>query len=186
LVVVPVRHWQRAQWQMQTGIPWKNPSPNMRSVTAAALYPGVGLLEFTNVSVGRGTETPFEVFGAPWINAPALVKELESLQLPGVSFRKITYTPKASVFANQKCHGVQFLLYNRHAFDSVDLGMALARSLQKLHPGTFEIAKMDRLLCHERTRRALQDGKTLREIRALWQPELGEFAKRRAAVLLYE
>lgn len=185
LRIIRLEGWQRNLWQDQTGLPWINPSPNMRSLTAAALYPGVGLLEFTNVSVGRGTATPFEVFGAPWIDAKKLVADLSGQELPGIRFSETDFTPTASVFAGQVCHGVRFVLTDRNACNSVDLGICLAAALQRNHPGTFQIDKMNRLLFHPPSLTALKAGKPPAEIVGGWADEVKAFAKRRRPFLLY-
>src|SRR6185436_20097676 len=116
LVVVPVEGWKREQWFDQTALPWINPSPNMRSLTEATLYPGIGLLESTNVSVGRGTDTPFEVLGAPWIDAQKLADYLNQRSIPGVRFVSVRFKPNASVFKNEDCGGFNIVITDRSAF----------------------------------------------------------------------
>lgn len=185
LEVIPVEGWDRSQWLDQTGLTWVNPSPNMRSLTAATLYPGVGLLEMTNVSVGRGTATPFEVMGAPWINSKALIQELEKENLRGITFKSVDFTPTASVFSGKECHGVRFVVFDRNHFQPVNLGVALARALQKNHKGIFSCAKFNQLLFHPATTSAVENGKSLPDIRKLWQPPAGNFVQRREAFLMY-
>src|SRR5204863_9672242 len=124
--------------------PWTNPSPNMRNLTEATLYPGVGLLE-SAVSVGRGTDTPFEVIGAPYIEDVKLAAELNRTGLPGVRFVPIRFTPKASVFQDKECAGVYIMMTDRDALNAVDLGMALALTLQRLYPDEFALEKVEHL-----------------------------------------
>jgi uncharacterized protein YbbC (DUF1343 family)/CubicO group peptidase (beta-lactamase class C family) len=185
LTVVPCEGWTRAAWLDETGLPWVNPSPNMRSLTAATLYPGVGLLEFCNVSVGRGTERPFEFFGAPYLDERALAATLAAAELPGIRFVPVRFTPTASVFAGKECRGVQFVVTNRDAFSPLDLGIVLAVALHRSHPADVKIEKMARLLAHPPTLAAIQRGDSLEEIKALWSTEREAFHARRTKYLLY-
>jgi uncharacterized protein YbbC (DUF1343 family) len=146
LTVIPVRGWKREQWFDETGLPWVNPSPNIRSLTAATLYPAVGLLEAANVSVGRGTELPFEVLGAPWINGEALAAAFTALDLPGVRFVPTQFTPRASVYKGEACQGVRILLTDRETFRAVRTGLEIAATLHRLYPGTFLLEKVQQLL----------------------------------------
>jgi uncharacterized protein YbbC (DUF1343 family) len=134
LTVVKMRGWDRHMWYDETGLEWVNPSPNMRSLNAAALYPGVGLLETTNVSVGRGTATPFEVLGAPWIDGRRLAACLSARRLPGVRLSPVHFTPDASVFAGQLCGGLRFTIWDREALKPVALGIEIASALRSLYP----------------------------------------------------
>lgn len=185
LVVVKCEGWERGQWFDETGLPWINPSPNMRSLHAAALYPGVGLLEFCQLSVGRGTDRPFEKVGAPYIDDQVLARELNTAALDGVRFVPIRFTPTASVFAGKECRGVEILVLDRDALDAVDLGLTLARTLQRLHPAELKIEKMEKLLVHPPTLAALREGRPLTSIRAGWVKEREEFRARREKFLLY-
>jgi len=185
LVVVKCEGWERGQWFDETGLPWINPSPNMRSLHAAALYPGVGLLEFCQLSVGRGTDRPFEKVGAPYIDDQLLARELNTAALAGVRFVPIRFTPTASVFAGKECRGVEILVLDRDALDAVDLGLTLARTLQRLHPTELKIEKMEKLLVHPPTLAALRENQPLTSIRAGWVKEREEFRARREKFLLY-
>ncbi|MFO1501418.1 MAG: DUF1343 domain-containing protein [Verrucomicrobiota bacterium] len=185
LTVIPVVGWSRADWFDSTGLPWINPSPNMRSLTEAILYPGVGLLEMTNLSVGRGTGTPFEVVGAPYVDDLKLSAELNALGLAGVRFVPVRFTPAASVFKDRLCGGVSILLTDREHCAVVDIGIAIARTLYRLYPDTFELDKFNRLLAHPGTVQAIKEGKTLPEIRALWEQDKADFRRRREPFLLY-
>ena len=142
LVVVPVENWHRSDYWDRTGLVWVNPSPNMRSLAQAVLYPGIGLLETTNVSVGRGTDTPFEVVGAPWIDGVALARALNELRLPGVVFVPISFTPTGSKFANERCRGVNIIVTDRDVFASVRTGLAVAGKLRALFPEQWEIVPL--------------------------------------------
>ena len=184
LTVIPLENWHRDAWLDQTGVPWTNPSPNMRNLTEAILYPGLGLLE-SALSVGRGTDTPFEVVGAPYIDDVKLAAELNDAGLPGVRFVPIEFTPAASVHKRQRCRGVYVLLTDRDACNVVDVGLQIAETLYRLYPSDFNPDKMRHLLLHPPTLEAVKAGKPLKEIRALWEPALEEFQKVRSKYLLY-
>lgn len=186
LVVVPVEGWNPAMRFDETGLPWVNPSPNMRSLTQALLYPGVGLVEFTNVSVGRGTPSPFEHIGAPWIHDGKLAQRMRRESIPGVEILPDRFTPEASVYKNEDCAGVRFYLSDREAFRPLDLGIELMRALQGMYPKTFTLeSKGNVLLRHAPTIEAILGGAGRDEVRALWRPGLEEFLKRRETYLLY-
>jgi uncharacterized protein YbbC (DUF1343 family) len=185
LEVIPLRNWSRDLWFDQSGQRWINPSPNMRSLTQATLYPGVGLLEATEVSVGRGTETPFELFGAPYIDGTVLARELNALANAGLEVAPVVFTPDASVFAGERCEGVRLQVTDREAFHAVEAGIVFASLLHRLYPSHFSVEKVDRLLRHPATIDAIRQGRGLDEIRELWQPEIEEFAARRQRYLLY-
>ncbi|MES2706683.1 MAG: exo-beta-N-acetylmuramidase NamZ domain-containing protein [Verrucomicrobiota bacterium] len=185
LTVVPVEGWQRRLFFTQTLAPWQNPSPNMRSPEAALLYPGVGLLEFSNISVGRGTDTPFNVVGAPWINGPALLERLKKAKLSGLYIEAADFTPNASKFANELCHGVRLSVSDPRALDSVKLGIAIAQALFEEHGEKYELAKVNTLLFHPPTLEAIRAHRPLNEIVSAWKPEITTFRQRRAAALLY-
>ncbi len=184
LTVIRLEHWRRELWFDQTGLPWTNPSPNMRNLTEAILYPGVGLLE-SAVSVGRGTDTPFEVIGAPYIQDVNLAEELNQAGLPGVRFVPIRFTPTYSVHKDELCRGVYVLLTSREQCNVVDVGLLVAKTLYRLYPNDFAPDKMSHLLLHPPTLEAIKADKPLKEIRAAWQKDLDEFQKRRAKYLIY-
>ncbi len=185
LTVIRLEGWSREFWFDQTGQPWTNPSPNMRSLTEATLYPGVGLLETTALSVGRGTGTPFEVVGAPFIDDVKLAAEVNRVGLAGVRFVPVRFTPDASVFKGEACAGVQILLTDRERCQVVDIGITIARTLHRLYPAEFNLDKFNRLLAHPATLETVRAGSPTASIRESWAPELSEFAKRRAKFLLY-
>ncbi len=184
LTVIPLENWRRDLWFDQTGLPWSNPSPNIRNLTEAILYPGVGLLE-SALSVGRGTDTPFEVVGAPYVDDVRLAAELNQAGLPGIRFVPIEFTPTYSVHKGQPCRGVYLELTDRDACNVVDVGLLLAKTLYRLYPHDFDPGKMERLLLHPPTLAALKTDRPLDEIRALWRNDLEEFQKVRAKYLRY-
>jgi uncharacterized protein YbbC (DUF1343 family)/CubicO group peptidase (beta-lactamase class C family) len=185
LAVIEVEGWKRGMWFDETGLPWKNPSPNMRSLTEATLYPGVGLLEMTAVSVGRGTDTPFEVVGAPYIDDVKLAAELNAAGLKHVRFVPIRFTPNASVFKDKECRGVNIFLTDREKCDVVDIGILIASTLHRMYPKDYNLDKFNKLLGHPATIQAIRDGKSVTDIRNLWQPDVQDFMKRRKAFLIY-
>jgi uncharacterized protein YbbC (DUF1343 family) len=142
LVVVPVSGWKREMYQDEAGLAWVNPSPNMRSLRAATLYPGIGLLERA-ISVGRGTATPFEVIGAPWIDGQQLARELH---IDGLAFTPTRFTPDSDMFAGKECGGVRIAIIDRHALRSVAAGLTIADTLDRLYPGKLDRTKMQPLL----------------------------------------
>src|SRR5262249_30018743 len=137
MTVVPLQNWQRSQWYDQTGLPWVNPSPNIRSLLQALLYSGVGLLEATTLSVGRGTDMPFEVVGAPWINAQDLADAMNEKDLAGVRFQPIYFTPSSSVYAGQGIAGVKMIVTDRDAIRPVTVALTLGRELVDRYPTPF-------------------------------------------------
>ena len=185
LQVVKVEGWSRGKFFDETGQPWTNPSPNMRSLTQAILYPGIGLLE-TALSVGRGTDTPFEIIGAPYIDDVKLARSLNDLQQPGVRFIPIKFTPKASIHKDRPCRGVNIIITDRKIFRSVPLGIEIARVLHQTYPENFPLSKVNRLLCHSATLKAIEDGDSLSQIQNIWKEDLNQFRKRRAEFLLYK
>ena len=185
LIVVPVEGWQRGDWFDSTGAVWTNPSPNMRSLTEATLYPGLGLIETTNISVGRGTGTPFEVVGAPWVVPADLARYLNTRELAGVRFIPISFTPDASVYAGQKCGGVNILVTSRDALDAPELGLEIASALHKLYPDQYKLGDIDTLLLNQSVLQALTQGEDPRRISDDGRPALDHFMQLRAKYLLY-
>src|SRR5262249_28880479 len=151
LTVVAMQGWQPGDWYDATGLRWINPSPNLRSLTAATLYPGVALIEGTNVSVGRGTDTPFELIGAPWINARGLAAYLNGRFITGVRFIPVQFTPTASKLSGQVCNGVNIVVLDRYTLDAPLLGIELATALHKLYPNDFQMEKMLAILASQAT-----------------------------------
>ncbi len=185
LDVVKMTGWQRTDLFDRTGLTWRNPSPNMRHLTAALLYPGVGLLETTNVSVGRGTERPFEWIGAPWIDGRKLAADMNARNLPGVSFIPVSRTPVSSTHKEKLCGGIDILVTDRAKVQPVLLGLHLASAIRTLFQTTWETKNYDRLLIHKATYDAFLTGKSPTELERDWQPALTEFRARRQPFLLY-
>jgi uncharacterized protein YbbC (DUF1343 family)/CubicO group peptidase (beta-lactamase class C family) len=185
LRVIKMEGWRRTMWFDETNLTWINPSPNMRSLTEATLYPGVGLLETTNVSVGRGTDTPFEIVGAPWIQGDKLAEYLNLRAIPGVRFVPLRFTPNASVFSNEQCGGVNIVITDRASFRPLLTGIEMALALRKLYPNDWQVDKYLRLLVNADTLERVKRGESAREIVASWNSGLQEFRKARAEVLLY-
>jgi uncharacterized protein YbbC (DUF1343 family)/CubicO group peptidase (beta-lactamase class C family) len=186
LTVIAMEGWQRGDWFDSTGLSWVNPSPNLRSVTEAALYPGVALIEGTNVSVGRGTDTPFELVGAPWIKSRELAAYLNARGIAGVRFVPVTFTPSSSNYSGQACQGVNIILTDRNGFDAPELGVELATALHKLYAVDFKIDKMQQLLANQGVFDALTAGQDPRRIAQDWQEPLENFEKIRDKYLIYK
>jgi uncharacterized protein YbbC (DUF1343 family) len=185
LTVVPLRNWKRALRFDQTGLPWVKPSPNMPNLTAATLYPGLGLLEFTNLSVGRGTKLPFELVGAPYIVAEELATRLAAAKLPGLQFIPVRFTPEASKFKDEQCGGVRVLLKDPATCPSVELGLLLAQALRSLYPHDWNTQGLNTLLRHPNTAGAIIEGLSRESILREWRADLARFAQRREKHLLY-
>jgi uncharacterized protein YbbC (DUF1343 family) len=185
LEVVRCRGWRRGELYDRTGLVWTNPSPNMRSLTEALLYPGVGLLEATNLATGRGTDAPFERVGAPWIDPRDFASALDAAGIPGVRFVPIYFTPKERQYAGQRCGGVQILLVRWDEFDPLALGISLARTLRARYPSQWQPERLMNLLADRETFDAILAGKATGEIRKGWDRELAEFRRLREKYLLY-
>jgi uncharacterized protein YbbC (DUF1343 family) len=186
LRVIKMQGWRRLEWFDETGVPWVDPSPALRNMNAIALYSGVALLEQTNVSVGRGTATPFEVVGAPWIDSEVFVRYMNRRKLAGISFQATSFTPLSSTLSGQECHGVSISISDRNAMNVPALGIELAAALLKLYPKTFEVLKMKTLLANDKELEKLQKGTDPRRIVSGWNSELRAFGKSRHRYLLYQ
>jgi uncharacterized protein YbbC (DUF1343 family)/CubicO group peptidase (beta-lactamase class C family) len=186
LMVVAMQGWMRGDWLDSTGLEWTNPSPNLRNLTEATLYPGVALVEGTNVSVGRGTDTPFELLGAPWMNARELAAYLNARQIPGVRFVPVTFTPQSSNYAGQRCQGVNLILTEREFLNGPEMGMELAAALLKLYPEQFHIEKMIDILANKNVYDALVKGQDPHGIALDWQDDLQKFEQLREKYLIYK
>jgi len=186
LQVVPLEGWLRGDWFDSTGLAWINPSPNLRSLTEATLYPGVGMVEGTNVSVGRGTDTPFELLGAPWINAAELAQYLNARDISGVRFVPVSFTPSASNYVGQTCQGVNIIVVERNAFDAPELGVELASALHKLYAAQFHLEKITDLLVNQSTYDAIAAGEDPQRIVEQWREPLQKFQDLRQKYLIYK
>lgn len=186
LRVIKMENWSRAMWFDETGQTWVNPSPNMRSLTEATLYTGIGLMEYTNISVGRGTDTPFEWIGAPWMDGQKLAAALNSKNIPGVRFVPVRFTPNASVFKGEQCSGINIVIINRQAFKPVRTGIEIAVAMHKLFPAEWKLEKYLNLIVNQESFDKLKAGDSAEEIEKASQQKLDEFKRRRASLLLYK
>ena len=184
--VIRMEGWRRNMWFDATNLTWTNPSPNMRSLTEATLYPGIGLLETTNVSVGRGTDTPFEVVGAPWIKGNQLAESLNSRRIPGVRFIPIRFKPAASVFKGEECEGVNIIITDRANFRPLLTGIEIATTLRRLYPEQWKVDSYLRLLANADTLERVRRGDSPEEIDRSWTAKLDDFRRSRARFLLYD
>ncbi len=196
LTVIPCRGWRRGMHQRDTGLPWVFPSPNMPTPETALVYPGMCLLEGTNLSEGRGTTRPFELFGAPWLDAFRLAEALASERLPGVRFRPASFVPTWDKHAGARCHGVDVVVDDREAFRPFRTGVACVAAARSQDPVRFrwrtepyefveDVPAFDLLCGSARERKALERGQVWRDLAAAWGREERAFAKRRARFLRY-
>ena len=186
LTVVPMRNWRRDDWFDETGLAWENPSPNMRSLTEATIYPGVGAIEGTNISVGRGTDTPFERVGAPWIDGRALASALNARALPGVRFYPRSFTPaKGAKFGGQVCDGVAIVVTDRDRLRPVRVGLEIAAALVRLHGSAFALEDAARLFGSRSMLERLRAGEDPASIAASWAADEAAWRAMRAPYLLY-
>lgn len=186
LSVVPMQGWRRALWFDETSIAWVNPSPSLRSVRANTFYPAVELLREGGVAVGRGTDAPFELFGAPWVEAEKLAGYLNAREIPGVRFEPLRFTPTEDVYAGRLCQGVRLVLTDRNALPVGRLGVELLAALARLYPNDFKLEKTIRLVGSKKTIECLQAGDDPRDIVAGWEADLEAFRRKRARTLLYD
>jgi len=185
LQVIKCEGWRRPDWFDQTGLPWVNPSPNMRNLKQAILYPAIGTLESANISVGRGTDTPFEVLGAPWIDGARLADRLNALELPELSFIPIEFTPDTREFVGELCGGVYIMLGDRMGLEPVAAAAHIARLLREMWPETFTYQKLKHLLGSRRRVDMIAEMRPAEEIIASWQSDEKEFRAKRGPYLLY-
>lgn len=185
LQVIAMEEWHRGDFFDATALPWINPSPNIRNLTAAILYPGIGLLETTNLSVGRGTETPFEIIGAPWLDGAALAAQLNGAALPGVAFEPVEFVPDSSMFQGETCRGVRLSITSREEFEPLRTGFEIARRLALGYADTWDVDGYLRLLGNDATLHAVREGLPYAEIVAAYEQELADFKRRRERFLIY-
>jgi uncharacterized protein YbbC (DUF1343 family) len=194
LRIIAMKNWRRADWFDATGLPWVNPSPNLHSLDAEALYPGLEILQSAGVSVGRGTPRPFELFGAPWIHAPELAERLNGTGpgdgppgrgISGVRFAPAEFTPTEGLYAGERCEGLAITVTDRSAVESMRMGLEIAAALAALYPDRFDVARTITLLGHAETVERLRRGDAPDAIVRSWTPELAAFSKMRARYLLY-
>lgn len=186
VVVVQMEGWRRDEWFDETGLPWRNPSPNLRSMDALILYSGIGMLETTNISVGRGTDTPFTIFGAPWVDSKQVIKQLERKHLGGLAFEPYEFTPQEPFkFAHILCHGVLLRITDRNLVDAPTLGAAIASILQKDFPKTFRVRDIDPLKVDDHFNDAIEQGRPIDAMTDSWSAKIEQFRRQRAGILLY-
>ncbi|MGH9721993.1 MAG: exo-beta-N-acetylmuramidase NamZ domain-containing protein [Bryobacteraceae bacterium] len=186
LHVVPMKNWERGDWYDSTGLLWTDPSPNMRNLTAAVLYPGIAMLEYSkNYSVGRGTETPFEVIGAEFIRGRELADYLNRRLIPGLRVYPVKFGPKSASLAGKTIEGVRLIVVNREILNSQQVGLEVAAALQKLYPGKIRFEDSRRLIGSEETIRSLVAGDDPREILRKVDESLPGFLAIRDQYLLY-
>jgi uncharacterized protein YbbC (DUF1343 family)/CubicO group peptidase (beta-lactamase class C family) len=185
LTVIPMQNWDRGRWFDETGLPWINPSPNMRNLLQATLYPGVGAIEYSNISVGRGTDTPFEQLGAPWIDGVRLAELLNARSIPGVRFYPVRFTPTASKYAKEECQGVFMVVTDRAALRPVRLGVELASALNKLYGARFELEPSEKLIGARDTITRIRAGEDPVAIVTSWGAAESRWRLLRAKYLLY-
>jgi uncharacterized protein YbbC (DUF1343 family) len=187
LTVIPMKNWHRGQWFDETGLKWVNPSPNIRSLRAATVYPGLCFLEGTNISEGRGTETPFEIFGAPFIDKGKLTAELNRLNLPGCYFEPVEFIPTTSKWEGKRCEGSKIIVTDREKFLPEQTGLYIIQKIHDLYPKQFEwiSSHFDRLLGSSKPRETIVKSKSLNELFFSWQERQSWFLDLRDNYLLY-
>jgi uncharacterized protein YbbC (DUF1343 family) len=186
LEVISMRGWRRREWFDETGLPWINPSPNMRNLNEATLYPAVAVLEGTNISVGRGTDTPFEVFGAPWVDGTRLSKGILAAHVAGLRIYPIRFVPQAKPFANELCGGVFLMVVDRDGFDASQAMVALVSALHRLYPDRFQIDKSLTLLGNEALLQQLKSGAAYKTLFQSMAADQARFLRTRSKYLLYK
>jgi uncharacterized protein YbbC (DUF1343 family) len=186
LHIVRMQRWGRAMWFDETGLPWVNPSPNLRSLNENILYPGLEILQAGGVSVGRGTSQPFEVIGAPWIRGEQLAAELNRRATPGVQFEPAKFTPDSGLYKGEPCEGVTVVLTDRGALPAMRMGVEIADALGNLYPGKFEPQKLIELLGNDKTVQQLAKGGDPAAVVASWNEDLASFRSLRSKYLIYQ
>lgn len=185
LTVIPLENWKRDDWYDDTGLSWINPSPNMRNLNQATLYPGIGAIEYSNISVGRGTDQPFEQFGAPWIDGPRLSAALNARKLPGVRFYPITFKPSSSKYANEACQGVFMVITNRSALQPVRMGLEIAAALSTMYGDQYDMSTTWRLFGNAEPLERVKRGEDPAVVAAKWTSDEARWRRLRAKYLLY-
>jgi uncharacterized protein YbbC (DUF1343 family) len=187
LEVIPMKGWRRSMWYDRTGLKFIKPSPNMVSLETAAVYPGLCLLEGTNVSEGRGTPLPFTQFGAPWIDSRRLTTELNRLNLPGIRFGPASFTPVSSKYEGQRCNGIRIVVTDRDFLEPYFSGIVIVNKIYQMYPNDFQwrASHFDRLCGTSAIREAITNRTSLEELRESWQVELKSFLQIRNKYLMY-
>jgi uncharacterized protein YbbC (DUF1343 family) len=196
LTVIPCRGWRRQDWLDDTGLPWVLPSPNMPTVDTAGLYPGLCLVEATTLSEGRGTTRPFQLIGAPWINAEDLVARLRELELSGVAYRPARFRPEFGKHGSEVCAGVELHLTDRRVLEPVALGMHVLKTIHDLHPDDFtwrpepyefvgDVPALDILTGSPAARECIENGLDFDSLFDSWRESVAAFEDRLDGILLY-
>jgi uncharacterized protein YbbC (DUF1343 family) len=185
LDVVRMQGYRRAAYFDETGLTFRPPSPNLRTLDETLLYPAVAQVEGTNVSVGRGTDAPFEVLGAPWIDGKKLASALVADQLGGLLVSVAHFTPKSSTYAGVECNGVRLRVADRGKFEPIRTGIALARALRMLYRDKWNASRLHEMIGHAAVTAAILDLRPLAQIEALWKEDLDAFQLKRGKYLLY-
>jgi uncharacterized protein YbbC (DUF1343 family) len=185
LHVMAMQNWRRSETYDETGLAWIAPSPNLRTLRAAFLYPGIEILQAAGVSVGRGTDTPFEIVGAPWIHSNKLVSKLDRRKIPGVGFKVTRFTPNDGLYSGQDCEGVSLTVTDRVTFRATLMGLEIIEALQRLYPQNFQTAKTIELLGSQSTVDQLRRGADPLQIIAGWSVDLSAFRAMRQKYLIY-
>ena len=185
LTVVPMANWRRDHWYDDTGLAWVNPSPNIRNLTQAAVYPGIGAIEYSNISVGRGTDQPFEQLGAPWVDGRRLAATLNARRLPGIRFYPVRFTPSSSKYAGELCQGVFLMVTNRNALQPVRMGLEVAAALSTLHGDKYQFETTERLLGSREDLERVRRGEDPADVAASWAQDEAAWRRMRAKYLLY-
>jgi len=185
--VIPLQGWKRADVWEDTGLKFLPPSPNIKTPVEALLYSGIGAFESTNVSVGRGTATPFEVFGAPWMNGAEVAKRLREYGLPGVKIKAVTFTPKSDLYAGEKCGGVRLVVTDRRAVQPVDIFFCAAWILRDISLADFQPRwdEMPRVVGSARIQKLYSAGASVEEVLERVHASAAEFKKSRGPYLIY-
>lgn len=185
LTVIAMENWKRDYWYDETGLAWVNPSPNMRNMNQATVYPGIGAIEYSNISVGRGTDQPFEQIGAPWIDGRRLADALNARRLPGIRFYPITFTPTASKYAKEECQGVFMVITNRAALQPYRVGVEIASALWRLFGDKYDASNMWRLVGSEELVTRIRQGEDPAVLASQWAADEARWRRTRAQYLLY-
>jgi uncharacterized protein YbbC (DUF1343 family) len=185
LHVIPMQDWRRSDFYESTGLPWIPPSPNLRSLSETILYPGVELLQAGGVSVGRGTDRPFELVGAPWIHGTELAAYLNGRHIPAVHFAATRFTPRSGPFKDKLCEGVSLLVYDRGSVFPILLGFEMAEALAKLYPKNFDGKAIIELVGSAATVERIQKGDSPANIVLGLEGDLAAFRALREKYLLY-
>ena len=185
LNIIKMEGWKREMWFDETELPWLNPSPNIRNMNQASLYPGLGLFERLNVANKRGLPSPFEMIGAPWINAYDFVNSLNKYNLPGVNFTPIKFFPEEHKYSNELCEGIYITITDREKLEPVKLGFIIIITLYKMYPLEFDIDKLWHITRSKGLIQKIKNDSSITELIKDWNNDLDIFRNKRGQYLLY-